>query len=94
GKNDTCSSNLVSKSEENRIIIKTTKERLSLTGQNVELCSSSTMPAWMLPCSCLDDNGLNLSRTVEYDICRIYNDLLIFFTESQFRLESSNLHVF
>ena len=24
------------------------------------LSSSCTMPAWMLPCSCLDDNGLNL----------------------------------
>ena len=27
--------------------------------QDVEL-SSRTMPAWMLPFSCLDDNGLNL----------------------------------
>jgi hypothetical protein len=24
------------------------------------LSSAYTMPAWMLPCSCLDDNGLNL----------------------------------
>ena len=28
--------------------------------QGVKLSSSCTIPAWVLPCSCLDDNGLQL----------------------------------
>jgi hypothetical protein len=28
--------------------------------EDVELLSAFTMPAWMLPCSHLDENGLNL----------------------------------
>jgi len=31
-----------------------------LSGEDVDLSSSCTMPAWMLPCSRLDDDGLNL----------------------------------
>jgi len=33
---------------------------LASSGEDVELSSSCTMPAWMLSCSRLDDNGLNL----------------------------------
>ena len=43
-------------------MVQNEKETLKLILEEPFLFDSSscTMPAWMLPCSCLDDNGLNL----------------------------------